>query len=120
MIELIGLYTLAALLNLAGTLWACGLALRTRTIQSGPLMQTPVFLLLFLSPVYVPLDLLEGWIHGVAYVNPITFLLTSGRGFMAGEDTDVLASFGIGIALATALSIWAFRGLRRAELAGGA
>jgi ABC-2 type transport system permease protein len=119
-VELVGLYTLAALLNLAGTLWACGIALRTRTIQSGPLMQTPVFLLLFLSPVYVPLDLLEGWIHAVAYVNPITFLLTSGRGFVAGEDTDVLASFAIGIALATVLSIWAFRGLRRAELAGGA
>jgi ABC-2 type transport system permease protein len=118
-VELVGLYTLGALLNLAGTLWACGVALRTRTLQSGPLMQTPVFLLLFLSPVYVPLDLLEGWIHAVAYVNPITFLLTSGRGFMAGQDTDVLASFAIGLALAAARSVWSVRGLRRAELAGG-
>ena len=47
-------------------------------------MQTPVFMLLFLAPVYVPLDLLQGWIHGVARFNPLTFLLESGRGFIDG------------------------------------
>ena len=29
-------------------------------------MQLPVFLLLFFAPVYVPLDLLTGWIETVA------------------------------------------------------
>jgi ABC-2 type transport system permease protein len=118
-IDLVGLFTLAIILNIAGTLWAAGVALRTRSIQSGPLMQTPVFLLLFLSPVYVPLDLLRGWIHGVARFNPMTFLLTAGRGFIAGEETDVPLAFGVGLAVAAVLSLWALRGLRRAEAAGG-
>jgi ABC-2 type transport system permease protein len=118
-IDLVGLYTLAALMNIAGTLWAAGIALRTRTIQAGPLMQTPVFLLLFLSPVYVPLDLLEGWIHAVASVNPITFLLTAGRGFLAGAPTDVALAFALGLGMAGGFALWALFGLRRAEAAGG-
>jgi ABC-2 type transport system permease protein len=118
-IDLVGLYTLAAVLNVAGTLWAAGVALRTRSIQSGPLMQTPVFLVLFLSPVYVPLDLLEGWIHAFASVNPVTFLLDAGRGFMDGQETGVALAFAIGIGLAAVFSLWAVRGLRRAEAAGG-
>jgi ABC-2 type transport system permease protein len=118
-IDLVGLFTLAVLLNFAGTLWATGVALRTRSIQSGPLMQTPVFLLLFLSPVYVPLDLLRGWIHAVASVNPMTFLLSAGRGFISGRPTDVLLAFGLGLALPALFTMWALRGLRRAEAAGG-
>ena len=30
----------------------------------------PVFFILFLAPVYVPLDLLSGWIHALASINP--------------------------------------------------
>ena len=59
-VDLFGLYTLALLLNLAGTLWAAGVAMRLRTQQAAPVMQMPVFLLLFFAPVYVPLGLLEG------------------------------------------------------------
>ena len=36
----------------------------------APLMQMPVFLVLFFAPVYVPLELLEGWIEAVATVEP--------------------------------------------------
>ena len=44
--------------------------MRFRTIQAAPLMQMPVFLVLFFAPVYVPLELLEGWIESVAALNP--------------------------------------------------
>jgi ABC-2 type transport system permease protein len=118
-VDIFGLYALAMLVNVAGTLWAAGVALRTRSIQAGPLMQTPVFLLLFLAPVYVPLDLLSGWIHAVAKVNPVTFLLVAGRGLIAGQPEDVLLAFGIGLLLAVVFAVWAMRGLRRAEAAGG-
>lgn len=118
-IDLVGLYTLAAIVNIAGTLWAAGIALRTRSLQAGPLMQTPVFLLLFLAPVYVPLNLLHGWIHAVALVNPMTVLLDAGRGFLAGEETEVLLAYGVGLSVAVALSVWSIRSLRRAEAAGG-
>ena len=65
---------------------ARGLSYRFKTVpQAAPLMQTPVFVLLFLAPVYVPLSLLDGWIHTVASWNPVTALLEAGRGFVDGS-----------------------------------
>jgi ABC-type multidrug transport system permease subunit len=117
-IDLFGLYALALLLNLAGTLWAVGVAMRLRTQQAAPVMQMPVFLLLFFAPVYVPLDLLQGWIHGVASVNPITALLEAGRGFISGNPELTVAAFAIAVGLIAGFAAWAFRGLKRAEAAG--
>ena len=57
-VDLVGIYTLALIINVCGFLWAAGIAMRLRRSQAGPLMQMPVFLLLFLAPVYVPLALL--------------------------------------------------------------
>src|SRR4051812_41388297 len=62
-VDLFGLLGLALMTNLVTTLWACGVAMRMRTAQAGSLIQMPVFLILFLAPVYVPLDLLSGWIE---------------------------------------------------------
>ena len=116
--ELLGLYGLALLVNLAATMWAAGVAMRVRSIQGGPLMQFPTFLILFLAPVYVPLSLLSGWIHAVASVNPVTALLEAGRGFISGEPTAVALAFAIAVALPLLFALWARGGLRRAEAAG--
>jgi ABC-2 type transport system permease protein len=116
--DLVGLYVLAALVNFCGFFWAGGIAMRFRTIQAGPLMQMPVFLILFFAPVYVPLNLLEGWIHGAATVNPLTYVLETGRGFVAGDAPHVAAAFGIALGLGLLFWVWAFRGLRNAEAAG--
>jgi ABC-2 type transport system permease protein len=80
-------------------------------------MQIPVFLVLFLAPVYVPLNLLEGWIHSVAKLNPATAFLEAGRGFISGDPTSVLLAFGLAIALVALFSLWARGGLRSAESA---
>ena len=117
-VEIVGLYTLAAIMNLCGFLWAGGIAMRLRTIQAGPLMQMPVFLLLFIAPVYVPLALLGDVLHAFARFNPVTYALESGRGFLAGDPTHVALGFGLPLLAAVALSVWAFRGLRSAEAAG--
>ena len=117
-VDLFGLYALGFLLNVAGTLWATGVAMRLRTQQAAPVMQMPVFLLLFFAPVYVPLHLLQGWIHGVATVNPLTQLLEAGRGFISGEPTRSLVAFAIALGLAAGFCLWAVRGLRKAEAAG--
>ena len=117
-VDLFGLYALAVLLNVVGTMWAAGVAMRFRSQQAGPIMQMPVFLALFFAPVYVPLDLLTGWIHGVARVNPVTPLLEAGRSLLAGAPSDVALAFGIAAALAAGFVLWAVRGLRRAEAAG--
>ena len=117
-VDLLGLYALGLIPNFAALLWACGVAMRLRTMQAGPVMQMPVFLVLFFAPVYVPLRLLQGWIHDVAVVNPLTRVLEAGRGFLAGTPTEVGAAFGAALALAVFFSLWAVRGLRKAETAG--
>lgn len=117
-VDLLGLYTLALLVNIAAVLWAAGVAMRLRTMQAGPVMQMPVFLVLFFAPVYVPLSLLQGWIHGLATVNPLTRVLEAGRGFLAGSPTQVGVAFAVALGLAALFSLWALRGLRSAEAAG--
>jgi len=117
-VDVFGLYVLAILFNQIGLLWACGVAMRFRSVQSGPLMQTPVFMALFLAPVYVPLSLLRGWIHSVARLNPITFILESERGFIQGEPTQVATAFGLAVIMLVVFAVWARTGLRSAERAG--
>jgi len=117
-IDIFGLYGLALIVNATATLWAAGVAMRLRTMQAGPVMQMPVFLILFFAPVYVPIDLLQGWIETVASVNPVTALLEAGRSLLAGEPKDVALAFAVALALAVAFAVWALRGLRRAEAAG--
>jgi ABC-2 type transport system permease protein len=118
-IDLFGLYGLGVLVNIGASLWALGVALRTRTIQAAPLMQVPIFLTLFLAPVYLPLDLLNGWIHGVASLNPATAFLEAGRDLIAGDADEVALAFGLAVLLIGVFALWSWRSLRRAEAAGG-
>lgn len=117
-VDLVGLYTLAVLVNVAALLWACGVAMRFQSVQAGPIMQTPVFLILFFAPVYVPLGLLGGWIHALATANPLTRLLEACRSLLAGQPTDVGIAFAVAFGLIVLFSAWALRGLRRAETVG--
>ena len=117
-VDVFGMYALALLINIAGLLWACGVAMRFRTIQAGPLMQMPVFIALFFAPVYVPLALLEGWIEITGKLNPLTYILEAERSMLAGQEIHVALAFGLAVALIAGFSFWALRGLRSAEAAG--
>jgi ABC-2 type transport system permease protein len=114
-IDLVGLYTLAVLVNAAAMLFGSGVAMRLRTMQAGPAMQIPAFLALFLAPVWVPYDLLTGWVQGAASVNPVTLVLEAGRGFLDGDPIDVLPAFGVTLLLGAVTVLWARGGLRSAE-----
>jgi ABC-2 type transport system permease protein len=114
-VDVFGLYGLAALLVLVGFGWAAGIAFRFRSIQAGPLMQTPVFLILFLAPVYVPLALLKGWIHTVASANPATAFLEAGRGLISGVHAHTGLAYACAAALILLFAVWTLTGLRRAE-----
>ncbi|HEY2439609.1 MAG TPA: ABC transporter permease [Solirubrobacteraceae bacterium] len=117
-VQLIGLLGLGVAMNLVAALWACGVAMFLRTEQAGSLIQMPVFVLLFLAPVYVPLSLLTGWIHDVANLNPVTAVLEAGRGLLAGTPVKVAAAF-LGLAIIAAfMALFARRGLASAERAG--
>ena len=117
-LDVFGMYALALLINLAGVLWASGVALRFRTMQAGPVMQMPVFLTLFFAPVYVPLDLLTGWIEAIATVNPFTYVLEAARSMIAGNEVHVASAFVIAVGLVALFALWSLRGLRKAEAAG--
>jgi ABC-2 type transport system permease protein len=116
-IDLVGLYTLALLMNAFAMLFGTGVAMRMRTMQAGPLIQTPAFLLLFLAPVWVPYDLLTGWVQAAASVNPVTLLLDTERGFLVGDPTKVLPAFAVVMLLVSVSMLWARGGLRSAERA---
>jgi ABC-2 type transport system permease protein len=67
--------------------WAVGLALRFKTQQVAPLMQSGVFLSIFLSTAQMPIELLTGWLHDVARFNPMTNVLSLAREGFLGEVT---------------------------------
>jgi ABC-2 type transport system permease protein len=116
--DLFGLIGLAVLVNVAATLFGAGVAMLLRTQQAGPVIRTPIFLVLFLAPVFVPMNLLAGWLEAVARLNPFTTILDAARGFLAGEPTGVLPAYAIGFALILVFALWALFGLRSAERAG--
>jgi ABC-2 type transport system permease protein len=117
-VEVAGLFSLALLLLLASALWSTGVAMRVGSMTGAPAMVIPVFLLLFLVPVFVPLRLMTGWLHSLATVNPLTRLIETGRGFIAGHPSDILLAYVVGAGLLLLACIWAFFSLRHAEAAG--
>jgi len=117
-VELVGLLGLGVLVNIAAALWACGVAMFLRTEQAGALIQMPVFIVLFLAPVFVPLSLLTGWIHAVARYNPATAALEAARGFIAGSPVKVALAFAVLAGAIALMSAFARRGLASAERAG--
>lgn len=117
-VDLVGMYGLAAIVNIAGTLFSAGIALRFRSLQATPLMMVPTFLFLFLAPVYVPRDLLAGWVGVVTDYDPATHIMETGRELLAGQPTDFLAALAIALGLVALLGIFGIRGLRKAETAG--
>jgi ABC-type multidrug transport system permease subunit len=117
-LDVFGIYALAAIINVTGLLFAAGVALRFRSLQATPLMQVPVFLFLFLAPVYVPRHLLGGWVHAVAPFNPATHVMETVRDLLAGTGADYLATLGVIVGLLAVVFVFAITGLRRAEAAG--
>ncbi len=116
--DLVALLALSLGVSAIATLFSAGVAMRLRTMQAGPAMQMPVFILLFLAPVYVPLDLVAGWVHDVARFNPATAFLETARGFISGEPTKVGLSAACVAGLFALTALWARGGLRSAERAG--
>jgi ABC-2 type transport system permease protein len=116
--DIVALYLLSLTVNVIALLFASGIALRLRTLQAGPLMQFPIFMLLFMAPVYVPQELLAGWVSHVASVNPMTLILNTNRELLAGQPAEILATYALAFGLMALLAVWAVTGMRRAETAG--
>ena len=113
--DIFGLVGLAVIINVAATLFGTGVAMILRTQQAGPVIRTPIFLVLFLAPVFVPMNLLSGWLEAGARLNPFTTILGAARGYLAGDATNGLAAYAIGGTLVVVFALWSLYGLRRAE-----
>jgi ABC-2 type transport system permease protein len=70
-----------------GTGWGLGLAYRFGDMRAAAIMQLTLFLTLFLSSAQAPLSVMEGWLHGVARVNPVTNILRLARAGFLGDIT---------------------------------
>ena len=116
--DMVALIALALAVSATSTLWAAGIAMRLRTMQAGPVMQMPIFILIFLAPVYVPLALIAGWVHTVAKYNPVTAMLEAARGFIAGDPTKVAIAAACLAVMFSLCTLWARGGMRSAEGAG--
>jgi ABC-2 type transport system permease protein len=116
--DLLGLLAIAIMLNFAATLFASGMAMRLRTLQAAPLIQLPAFLIIMTAPVYVPRNLIEGWVHTASSVNPMTAALEAGRDLIIGAPAQTFLALGVAAGLILVMINWARTGLRRAEAAG--
>jgi ABC-2 type transport system permease protein len=68
-------------------LWSCGLAMKFKSQDAAPLMQSSGFMLMQLSAVYAPIALLAGWLQHVARLNPFTYVLDAIRQPYIGSIT---------------------------------
>jgi ABC-2 type transport system permease protein len=67
--------------------WGTMLALRYRSQAAAPLMQAGMFILILTTTAYAPLDLLTGWLHTVARINPVTHVVDAARQGFVGTVT---------------------------------
>jgi ABC-2 type transport system permease protein len=65
--------------------YAVLVALRFRTQQAAPLMQTVGFVAVLFTTAYAPKELLSGWLEAIATVNPVTFVLEGVRQGFTGS-----------------------------------
>lgn len=78
-------YLMAASFAMGMACWSMGVALRARTVQSAPLMQLVVFVLVFTSVAYAPRSLQTGWLRTISNINPVTRILEASRGAEFGS-----------------------------------
>jgi len=113
--DLMAAIGLLAAIATSGTLFGATVSFRLKTVQAAPLVQMPVFLLLFMAPTFVPYNLLTGWIQRVAAGNPLTTFLTTQRSLIAGTPTNLVLPFAIAVSMVVALAIFATRSVAKAE-----
>ena len=118
-LDVAGLVGLALLLNVATALFGAGVALRLQSLAAGTLIIVPIFMSLFLSPVFVPRQELSGWLRTAADINPLTPEIEAGRGFLADDPVSVGIAFAVSGGLVIALTLFALRGMVQASKGPG-
>lgn len=97
-------------------LWGLGIAYRFKSQRSLALVQVGIFSAMFLSASQVPVSQIEGWVHPIARINPITNVLRLAReGFIQPGLTwsTTLAGLLALAAMGAFFFLFATRGMRR-------
>jgi ABC-2 type transport system permease protein len=105
-----------------GAGWGLGLAYRFQDMRGAAIMQLSIFLTMFLSTAQVPLNVMTGWLHTVARINPITNIFRLSRsGWVNASDPGHMSwsnAYGglVAIAVLSVLSlIFALRSLQKID-----
>jgi ABC-2 type transport system permease protein len=103
-------YAMVVMMAAFAACWGAMLALHFKSQSASPLMQAGMLALVYLTPAYAPLALLQGWLHTVAEYNPMTHVIEAARqGFLgpvSWGDTwpGLLSAFGM-FAVVAALAL---------------
>ncbi|MGB0872423.1 MAG: ABC transporter permease [Solirubrobacterales bacterium] len=112
-------FVTAALLAAVMAFWSCGLAMKFRSQDAAPLMQSSGFMLMQLTAVYAPIALLAPWLQTIARVNPFTYVLDAVRqsyiASISWQDTwpGIVAMIGMLVA-STWFAVWRIRKMNTA------
>jgi ABC-2 type transport system permease protein len=114
------LYLAALGLAAIGAGWGLGLAFKFKDMRGAAIMQLSIFLVMFLSSAQVPLNVMTGWLHTVARLNPATNILRLSRVGLVNDASPDRLSWNsvwgglLAIAVMTTLSLrFAVRNLRK-------
>lgn len=96
------------------SLLAMSVVFTFKTLQSLGLVQILIFSLMFLSIGQAPLEAIEGWLHDVAAINPVTRVIRMCRQGFLGDVTwsktwPGLAALAGMVAVFGSLTVWRFR-----------
>lgn len=95
--------------------WGLGLAYRFGDMRAAALMQLTLFNAIFLSNAQTPLNVMTGWLHSIARINPFTNILRLAREGWLGEVTwhDTWGGLAAIVGIASLTLLFAYRGLAR-------
>jgi ABC-2 type transport system permease protein len=111
-------YTMVVLMAAFAACWGAMLALRFKSQSAAPLMQAGMLALIFLTPAYAPMALLQGWLHSAAQINPLTRVIEAARqGFLGSVSwADTWPGLLAASALVVVVGALALREMRRTAL----
>jgi ABC-2 type transport system permease protein len=111
-------YAMVILMAAFAACWGAMLALHFKSQSAAPLMQAGMLALIFLTPAYAPVALLQGWLHDVSSVNPVTDVVEAARQGFVGSVTwgDTWPGLLAASVLLAALAALALREMRRTSV----
>jgi ABC-2 type transport system permease protein len=98
--------------------WSSVLALKFKSQQASPLMQSTILMSILFSASYAPISLEQPWMRAIAQHNPVTLILEGMRQCYVGGITwsvtwHAFAALGATAAVFTALALYGFRRYER-------